>query len=100
MPRLRCNDDTGATAGDACVGDTPAAWRFSISSAANELLQLFRVARPLNLDLREHAVDFAQILGLSSMSAAAMFSSSRCSLVVPGIGTIQGLCASTQARAI
>ena len=36
---------------------------------------------------------------MSSTSAAAMFSSSRCSLVVPGIGTIHGLCASSQARA-
>ncbi len=29
-----------------------------------------------------------------------MFSSSRCSLVVPGIGTIHGFCASSQASAI
>ena len=37
---------------------------------------------------------------LSSRSAAPMFSSSRWSLRVPGIGTIQGLRASSQARAI
>jgi hypothetical protein len=29
-----------------------------------------------------------------------MFSSRRCSFVVPGIGTIQGFCASSQASAI
>lgn len=34
------------------------------------------------------------------MSAAPRFSSSRCSFVVPGIGTIQGLCASSQASTI
>jgi hypothetical protein len=38
--------------------------------------------------------------GVSSTAAAPMFSSSRCSLVVPGIGTIQGFCASSHARAI
>jgi len=34
------------------------------------------------------------------MAAAPMFSSRRCSFVVPGIGTIQGFCASGQAIAI
>ena len=34
------------------------------------------------------------------MAAAPRFSSRRCSLVVPGMGTIQGFCASSQARAI
>jgi hypothetical protein len=37
---------------------------------------------------------------VSSMDAAPMFSSSRCSLVVPGMGTIHGHCASSQASAI
>src|SRR6266566_1193924 len=37
---------------------------------------------------------------VSSTAAAPMFSSRRCGLVVPGIGTIHGLCASSQARAI
>ena len=37
---------------------------------------------------------------MSSTSAAAMFSSRRCSFVVPGIGTIHGFCASTHASAI
>jgi len=37
---------------------------------------------------------------VSSMAAALMFSSSRCSFVVPGIGTIHGFCASSHARAI
>src|SRR4051794_26512520 len=36
----------------------------------------------------------------SSMSAAPMFSSSRCSFRVPGIGTIQGCWCSSHARAI
>lgn len=36
---------------------------------------------------------------VSVTSSAAMFSSSRCSLVVPGMGTIQGRWASSQARA-
>src|SRR6266542_747942 len=35
-----------------------------------------------------------------SMSAAAMFSSTRWSFVVPGIGTIHGFCASSHASAI
>jgi hypothetical protein len=35
-----------------------------------------------------------------STAAAAMFSSSRCSLVVPGIGTIHGFWANSQAIAI
>src|SRR4051794_24361514 len=35
-----------------------------------------------------------------AMSAAARFSSRRWRLVVPGIGTIQGFCASSQAKAI
>src|ERR1035437_1553129 len=38
--------------------------------------------------------------GVSSRAAAAMFSSRRWSLVVPGIGTIHGFCASNQASAI
>src|SRR6266568_147214 len=38
--------------------------------------------------------------GESSTLAAPMFSSSRCSLVVPGIGTIHAFCASSQASAI
>src|SRR5205814_4447884 len=37
---------------------------------------------------------------VSSIAAAPMFSSSRCSFVVPGIGTIHGFCASSQASAI
>ena len=37
---------------------------------------------------------------MSSTSAAAMFSSSRSGAVVPGIGTIHGCCASSQASAI
>ena len=37
--------------------------------------------------------------GVSSMLAAPMFSSRRWSFVVPGIGAIQGFCASSQARA-
>ena len=37
---------------------------------------------------------------MSSTSAAALFSSRRCSFVVPGIGTIDGLCARTHAIAI
>jgi hypothetical protein len=38
--------------------------------------------------------------GVSSTSAAPMFSSRRCSFVVPGIGTIHGFCASSHASAI
>ncbi len=37
---------------------------------------------------------------VSSMAVAPLFSASRCSFVVPGIGTIHGFFASTQARAI
>jgi hypothetical protein len=38
--------------------------------------------------------------GVSSTESAPMFSSRRCSFVVPGIGTIHGFCASSQASAI
>src|SRR4051812_47840369 len=38
--------------------------------------------------------------GVSWTEAAPRFSSSRCSLVVPGIGTIHGFCASNHASAI
>src|SRR5438093_3194227 len=38
--------------------------------------------------------------GVSSTATAPMFSSRRCSFVVPGIGTIHGLWASSHARAI
>ena len=38
--------------------------------------------------------------GESSTFTAPIFSSRRCSLVVPGIGTIHGFCASSQASAI
>ena len=37
---------------------------------------------------------------VSSTPAAPMFSSSRCGFVVPGIGTIHGFCANSQAIAI
>jgi hypothetical protein len=37
---------------------------------------------------------------VSSIEAAAMFSSGRVSFVVPGTGTIHGFCASSPARAI
>jgi len=37
---------------------------------------------------------------VSSTATAPMFSSSRCSFVVPGIGTIHDLCANNHARAI
>src|ERR1700739_4291317 len=39
-------------------------------------------------------------MDVSSTSAAARFSSRRCSFVVPGIGTIHGFCASSHASAI
>ena len=59
------------------------------------------VALALDLDLGRGALDLARDRRRSaSTSAAPMFSSSRCSLVVPGIGTIQGCCASSQASAI
>jgi hypothetical protein len=38
--------------------------------------------------------------GVSSTETALMFSSKRCSFVVPGIGTIHGFWASSQASAI
>src|SRR5271157_5134841 len=41
-----------------------------------------------------------RLSGVNSTESAPMFSSSRCSLVVPGIGTIHGFWASTQASAI
>src|SRR3984957_6041178 len=38
--------------------------------------------------------------GVSSMAAAPMFSSRRCSFVVPGMGTIHGFCANSHASAM
>ena len=62
------------------------------ASAAHALLKMFRVPGALHRNLGDGALDLADILGVSAMSAARMFSARRSSLVVPGIGTIHGFC--------
>ena len=73
---------------------------FSFSAVDHPLLSL-RVAGALRGDLRlSGSRSPAGRRAVSSTSAAAMFSSRRCSLVVPGIGTIHGFWARIQASAI
>ena len=69
-------------------------------SAIHQSLQLLGVPGALNLDVRGSGPNVAKFLVVSGTVAAAMFSSRRCSFVVPGMGTIQGFCASSQANAI
>ena len=67
---------------------------------AGPALELLGVALALDGDLRGAARrSRAGRRASSSSSAAPRFSSRRCSLVVPGIGTIHGFCASSQASA-
>ena len=68
---------------------------------AGHLLQLFRIPRSLHRDLRGGSCRCHEDRRTSvRLTTAPMFSSRRCSLVVPGIGTIHGFCASTHASAI
>jgi hypothetical protein len=57
------------------------------------------ITSPLDLDLRGAGLDLAEVVAVSSTATAPRFSSRRASFVVPGIGTIQGLCASSHASA-
>ena len=45
-------------------------------------------------------IDLSKTAGVNGTSTTPMFSSRRCSLREPGMGTIQGFCASSQASAI
>ena len=67
---------------------------------ADALLQMGRIAVALHRHLETAASIAPRSPGVSSTSAAPRFSSSRCSFVVPGIGTIHGFCASSHASAI
>jgi len=63
-------------------------------------LQVFGVSSPCTV-IPEAALSISfRSSGVSSTDSASMFSSSRYSFVVPGIGTIHGFWASSQARAI
>ena len=66
-------------------------------STPAQSFRLLRIPSASNRDLRASAFDFAQIV---STVAAPMFPSRRFNFVVPGIGTIHGFCASSQASAI
>ena len=70
------------------------------SSAPGQRLELRRVAVPSTAILEAASSMPRRSFAVSSISAAPIFSSSRWSLVVPGIGTIHGFCARSQASAI
>ena len=59
-------------------------------SAAGEPHELLRIASPWTLNSEEMPSISRRSSADSSIEAAAMFSSSRCTFRVPGIGTIQG----------
>ena len=67
--------------------------------AADHLHLRRGVAVAFGLDLGRRLIDLARSSSVSSTSAAPIFSSRRCSLVVPGIGTMYGRWASSQASA-
>jgi hypothetical protein len=50
----------------------------------------FSGACPLHRDLGDGVLDVAEIIGHQLDTSRPMFSSSLCSFVVPGIGTIHG----------
>ena len=60
----------------------------------------FRVAGSLGLDVEEASSMARRSSGVRRTFAAPRFSSRRFSFVVPGMGTIHGFCASSQAIAI
>ena len=98
LQRRRSVRRSGRSAEQTVVGAAhalarPREWLRSVSAVDHPLVR-FGVAGALRLE--QGVVDLAQVVLVSSSSAAAMFSSSRCSFVVPGIGTIHGFCASTQ----
>ena len=68
-----------------------ARWR----SAVRHLLQIRWVPVPCTADRARAELISAKSTPVSSTSTALRFSSSRCSFVVPGIGTIHGRCANT-----
>ena len=74
--------------------------RFAGSSSSCPPLEVRGIARPLDRDRPAAASISRRSAALSSTSAAATFSSSRWSFVVPGMGTIHGFRLSSQARAI
>ena len=69
------------------------------ASATGQLLEALRVPIAFHADLRGDASISIRSSGVSTTSAAPMFSSRRCRFVVPGIGTIHGCWASSQASA-
>jgi hypothetical protein len=73
--------------------------REPLRSEARHLEHGFRQAFALDCDLRKRCCDPPRSFAVSITSSAPRLSSKRCSLVVPGIGTIHGFCARSQARA-
>src|SRR5207245_8987691 len=78
----------------------PRLWLLFCCSAAHHFLQLFGVPSALHRDLWAAVSSSRRSSGESSTFTASMFSSRRASLVVPGMGTIHGFWASSQASAI
>ena len=69
-------------------------------SGSRHRLQFFRIARP-GSSISDPASSISRSSsGVSSTFTAPRFSSSRCSFLVPGIGTIHGFCARSHAIAI
>ena len=109
MPVEAMLKDVLAAANSVKLEDYPAVGRASpfedrsVQSACLEphhLHQPLGIAVALHVDRPERRLDSPRSAALSTKSAAPIFSSSRLTLVVPGIGTIQGFCASSQASAI
>src|ERR1700746_1212259 len=69
-------------------------------STPRQLLEVFGVPLPCTVIFDAALSISRRSSGVSSSVTAPMFSSKRCSLVVPGIGTIQDFWASNQASAI
>ena len=70
-------------------------------SAIDQLHMFLGEPRPVHLDPGERALSISRRSAeVSSISAAPIFSTNRSSFRVPGMGTIHGFCASSQASAI
>ena len=73
----------------------------SVCLPPDHFLQMLGIAGTLHINLRNRAFDIAQIDGRQlDARAADSLRTTGLAFVVPGIGTIHGLCASSQASAI